>query len=79
MMDAITAPRLHCSLDGEVALEASRMRSDVPARLERLGYRIREMEPFAFYLGCVQAVQRQAHHLVGVADLRRDGAAGGPG
>ena len=76
-MDAITAPRLHCSHDGKVSLEASRMRSDIPGALERRGFTVKEVEPFSFYLGCVQAVMRERDGLVGVADLRRDGAAAG--
>ncbi|MCK5941869.1 MAG: gamma-glutamyltransferase [Planctomycetes bacterium] len=77
LMDAISAPRLHTSLTGQVSLEASRMRSDIPGLLERRGYKVREVEPFSFYLGCVQAVARERDGLVGVADLRRDGAAVG--
>lgn len=79
LMDAVSAPRLHCSIDGEVRLEASRMRSDIPAALRKRGYKVKAMEPFAFYMGCVQAVMREGRTLVGVADLRRDGAAAGPG
>tara|TARA_R110002094_G_scaffold149604_1_gene138183 strand:+ start:166 stop:1725 length:1560 start_codon:yes stop_codon:yes gene_type:complete len=77
LMDAITAPRLHCGLDGKVTLEASRMRSDIPGALKRRGFTVKEVEPFSFYLGCVQAVMRERDGLVGVADLRRDGAASG--
>lgn len=75
LMDAITAPRLHCSVDGKVTLEASRMRSDLPALLKRRGFEVKEVEPFSFYLGCVQAVMRERNGLLGVADVRRDGAA----
>ncbi|MFT4512233.1 MAG: gamma-glutamyltranspeptidase/glutathione hydrolase [Planctomycetota bacterium] len=77
LMDAITAPRMHTSLDGKVTLEASRMRSDLPAALTRRGFTVNEVEPFSFYLGCVQACMRERDGLVGVADLRRDGAAVG--
>ena len=77
LMDAISAPRLHTSLTGQVTLEASRMRSDIPAALRKRGFGVREVEPFSFYLGCVQAVARERDGLVGVADLRRDGAAVG--
>jgi len=77
LMDAITAPRMHASLEGRVTLEASRMRSDIPAALRRRGFETKEVEPFSFYLGCVQAVMRDRDRLVGVADLRRDGAAVG--
>ena len=54
------------------------MRSDIPAALERLGFTIDVREPYSFYLGCVQLAMRQGDKFIGVADPRRDGAAGGP-
>jgi len=76
--DAVAAPRMHCSLDGKVSLEASCMRSDIPDTLERHGFTIDVRDPLSFYLGCVQLVQREGDEFIGVADPRRDGAAGGP-
>lgn len=76
--DAVAAPRLHCALNGTVSLEASRMRSDIPKMLSERGFVIRERDPYSFYLGCVQLVMRERGTFVGVADPRRDGAAGGP-
>ena len=32
---------------------------------------------YSFYIGCVQLVMRDKRGLIGVADPRRDGAAGG--
>jgi len=75
---AVDAPRLHCSLDGVVSLEASRMRSDIPEALQRAGFEVRRRDPYSFYLGCVQLALQNADGIVGVADPRRDGAAGGP-
>ena len=72
------APRLHCSLGGKVSLEASRMRSDLPGALERRRYQLDVRDPYSFYLGCVQLVMRDRKTFIGVADPRRDGAAGGP-
>lgn len=77
-MDAVSAPRLFCSLKGVVSLEASRFRDDLPRRLEKLGFTVDRREAFSFYLGCVQLVARGRREFTGVADLRRDGAAGGP-
>ncbi len=77
-LDAVTAPRLFCSLSGRVSLEASRMRDDLPRAFERRGFTVDVREPFSFYLGCVQLVVRDRRELIGVADPRRDGAAGGP-
>jgi gamma-glutamyltranspeptidase/glutathione hydrolase len=75
---AVEAPRLHCSLAGKVSLEATRMRSDVVQALRRSGYEIDVRDPYSFYMGCVQLVMSEGDGLVGVADPRRDGAAGGP-
>ncbi len=77
-MDAVTAPRLHCSTKGRVSLEATRFRSDIPDALRARGYTVDEREPFSFYLGCVQLVLREGKEFTAVADLRRDGAAGVP-
>ena len=77
-LESVDAPRLHCSPEGVVSLEASRMRSDIPAVLERHGFTIDVREPYSFYLGCVQLAMRQGDKFIGVADPRRDGAAGGP-
>jgi gamma-glutamyltranspeptidase/glutathione hydrolase len=77
--DAVVAPRMHCSIEGKVSLEASRMRSDIPAALERHGFDVDVRDPYSFYLGCVQLViNGKRGTFIGVADPRRDGAAGGP-
>jgi gamma-glutamyltranspeptidase/glutathione hydrolase len=75
---AVEAPRLHCSLQGKVSLELTRMRSDIPAALARHGYKIDRCDPYSFYMGCVQLVAREGDEFIGVADPRRDGSAGGP-
>ncbi len=75
---AVDAPRLHCSLKGVVSLESTRMRSDIPLMLKRRGFELDERDPYSFYLGCVQMVLREGEELIGVADPRRDGSAGGP-
>ena len=78
LYEAVEAPRLHCSLDGQVSLEAERMHPGVPEALERAGYKVKARDPYAFYMGCVQAVMREDGRFHGAADPRRDGAAGGP-
>ncbi|MDX1389081.1 MAG: gamma-glutamyltransferase, partial [Acidobacteriota bacterium] len=75
---AVDAPRLHCSLKGKVSLEATRMRDDIPATLERHGFEIDLRDPYSFYLGCVQIVLQEKGEFIGVADPRRDGSASGP-
>ncbi|MHC4235398.1 MAG: gamma-glutamyltransferase family protein, partial [Planctomycetota bacterium] len=75
---AVDAPRLHCSLKGKVSAETTRMRNDIPRALQRSGFEIEIRDPYSFFLGCVQLVVRRGDELVGVADPRRDGSAGGP-
>ncbi|MBU0517148.1 MAG: gamma-glutamyltransferase [Proteobacteria bacterium] len=77
-LEAVVAPRLHCSIDGEVSLEAARMDPAISRALIERGYRVNKREPFSFFLGCVQLVLRQDEGFIGVADPRRDGVAGGP-
>jgi gamma-glutamyltranspeptidase/glutathione hydrolase len=78
LYEAVEAPRLHCSLQGTVSIESGRMHPDVPDALEKAGYKVTVRDPYAFYMGCVQAVMREGSHFHGAADPRRDGAAGGP-
>ena len=77
---AVEAPRIHCSLDGKVSLEAARIRNDVPGVLRKHGFEVVPREPYSFYMGCVQMVVRdhRSGELIGIADPRRDGAAAGP-
>ncbi|MDF1543675.1 MAG: gamma-glutamyltransferase family protein [bacterium] len=77
-LDSVESPRFYCSVGGKVSLEASRMRSDIPEELERQGFEIDPRDPYSFYMGCVQLAMREPEEFVGVADPRRDGAAGGP-
>ena len=76
--EAVALPRLHCSIEGKVSLEASRFRDDLPEQLMQRGFEIDQRDPFSFYLGCVQLVLRERDGFTGVADPRRDGSAGGP-
>ncbi len=76
--EAVAAPRLHCSLDGKVSLEAARFRDDIPLALAGHGFEVDRRDPFSFYLGCVQLVLRDRDGFIGVADPRRDGSAAGP-
>jgi gamma-glutamyltranspeptidase/glutathione hydrolase len=76
--DAVAGPRIHCRLNGEVSLEAARMRDDIPPALKRRGFTVRVRDPYSFYLGCVQLVTYEDRAFIGVADPRRDGSAAGP-
>ncbi len=75
--DAVAAPRLHASITGEVSLEATRMRDDIPRVLQQYGFQVKRRDPYSFYLGCVQLVLVDGKTLIGVADPRRDGSAAG--
>ena len=76
--DSVARPRMHCSIQGEVSLEATCMRSDIPPALERRGFTVNVRDPYSFYLGCVQLVLNDGKTFIGVADPRRDGSAAGP-
>jgi gamma-glutamyltranspeptidase/glutathione hydrolase len=76
--DAVASPRLHCTYDGKVSIEAAYMRDDIPKLLESRGFQINIRKPMSFYLGCVQMVISEKGDFIGVADPRRDGSAGGP-
>ena len=75
---AVDAPRIHCSLEGVVSAEASRIPTDVLEALVGAGFELNRREPYSFYMGCVQMVMADGERFVGVADPRRDGAAAGP-
>jgi gamma-glutamyltranspeptidase/glutathione hydrolase len=76
--DAVEAPRLHCSAEGRVSLEAPRFRDDVERALRAHDFEIDAREDYSFYMGCVALVQRERNGFSGVADPRRDGSAQGP-
>jgi gamma-glutamyltranspeptidase/glutathione hydrolase len=76
---AMKAPRLHCSLGGRISLEADRFSPGLLEFLKKKGYRVDTREPFAFYLGCIQAVLKRhtGKGFQGIADVRREGTAKG--
>jgi gamma-glutamyltranspeptidase/glutathione hydrolase len=80
MEKAMKAPRMHCSLGGRISLEADRFSPGLVEFLKKKGYRIDAREPFAFYLGCIQAVLKRhtGKGFQGIADVRREGTAEGP-
>ncbi len=76
--EAVAAPRLHCTPQRLLLIEADRF---PPACLDALldrGFLIEVLEPFAFKVGGLQLVVREGEAFRGVADPRRDGAAAGP-
>lgn len=77
--EAMRAPRLHCSLGGRVSLEADRFPEELITIFQQNGYRIDRREPYSFYLGAIHAVLKKhdGSGFQGVAEVRRDGTAGG--
>ncbi|MBC2700729.1 MAG: gamma-glutamyltransferase [ANME-2 cluster archaeon] len=77
--EAMRAPRLHCSLGGRISLEAERFPEELITFFEQKGYRIDKREAFSFYLGAIHAVMKKHDDtgFQGVAEIRRDGTAGG--
>jgi len=77
---AMDAPRFHCSIGGKLSLEIDRFPPEVTAYLKEMGYRLIPREPYAFYHGAIHAVMKcqTRPEFLGAAEVRRDGAAGGP-
>jgi gamma-glutamyltranspeptidase/glutathione hydrolase len=76
--DAVHAPRLHCTPEQHVLWEEERFPKGFRDTLLRQGFTVEAMEPYSFKMGGLQLVVRQDGHYVGVAEPRRDGAAGSP-
>jgi gamma-glutamyltranspeptidase/glutathione hydrolase len=77
---AVDEPRFHCSIGGRLSYEQGRIADEVVTYLDSLGYTMVARDPYAFYLGCIQAVLKRqtGPGFQGVADPRRDGTAAGP-
>jgi gamma-glutamyltranspeptidase/glutathione hydrolase len=76
--ESISAPRVHCTIDGKVAVEGgAKGRPETVKALKAAGFQIDPRERYSFYLGCVQMVVRDGSLFLGVADPRRDGSAAG--
>lgn len=79
IFEAIKEPRMHCTSEGCVNLEAERFHPDVLSYLADRGYKIEKREPWSFYHGAVHAVLRSqtGKGFQGAAEIRRDGTAEG--
>ena len=75
---SVLAPRLHCTPEGLVLLEADRFPAENVEALAAQGYQIQRLDAFSFKVGGLQLIVKQGESLCGVAEPRRDGAAGGP-
>lgn len=75
--EAVAAPRLHATPDGELLIEWGRFPDETRKRLAGR-YSVTKTDDYAFLFGGLQLVARREGLLVGVAEPRRDGAAAGP-
>lgn len=76
--NAVSAPRFYISSKKTAYLEPRGLDDGFAEMLKQANCEIRELEPFSFFLGSVQMVVSREGELIGVADPRRDGTAGGP-
>jgi gamma-glutamyltranspeptidase/glutathione hydrolase len=72
---AVHGPRLHCSPEGEVLLEAERFSTACKDALQAAGLRLNDLGPYAFKAGGIQLVSHTGDRITGAADPRRDGSA----
>jgi gamma-glutamyltranspeptidase/glutathione hydrolase len=76
--DAVHAPRLHCTPEGVVRLEADRFPRAALAALDRNGFRLEPLDSYSFQAGGLHLIVREGGIAYGVAEPRRDGAASRP-
>ncbi|MFC1561950.1 gamma-glutamyltransferase family protein [candidate division KSB1 bacterium] len=79
MSDAMLDPRLHCSTNGTIHVEAERFDPVIIKYLDEIGYTIEKREAYSFYLGAVHAVLKckTSEGFQAVAETRRDGTSAG--
>jgi gamma-glutamyltranspeptidase len=75
---SVAAPRLHCTPEGQVFLEADRFSEKALHALKEQGFELNYYDPWSFKVGGLQLAVYDGELLHGVADPRRDGAAAGP-
>lgn len=76
--ESVHAPRLHCTPERKVLWEEERFPRGFRETLLGRGFAVQAMKPYSFKMGGLQLAVRQDGQSVGVADPRRDGAAGVP-
>ncbi|MCE2498037.1 MAG: gamma-glutamyltransferase [Nitrosopumilaceae archaeon] len=72
-------PRFHCTIGGTISVEEGGFDGTVRQYLEEIGYKVTDRERFSFYHGAIHAAMRLQTRagFQGVAEVRRDGTAGG--
>jgi gamma-glutamyltranspeptidase/glutathione hydrolase len=73
--EAVYAPRLHCTPESLVRLEAERFSPKVLDEFTKNGFTYEAVGPYSFAVGGLQLAVWQDGVMHGVADPRRDGAA----
>jgi len=76
--DAVHAPRLHCTPDKHVLWEEERFPRGFRDALLEHGFTVEALDPYSFKMGGLQLAVRRDGQSIGVAEPRRDGAAGSP-
>jgi gamma-glutamyltranspeptidase/glutathione hydrolase len=76
--EAVHAPRLHCTPEGLVRLEAERFSPEVIDELTKHRFTCETLGPYSFATGGLQLGVWQGGVIDGVVDPRRDGAALSP-
>ncbi len=78
--ESMKKPRIHCSIGGKISIEEGFANNELLPYLQKLGYKTDLKERYSFYHGAIHAVlKRQTGEggFQGVAEIRRDGTAGG--
>ena len=75
----IKLTRFHCTIGGTISVEEGGFDGTVRQYLGEMGYKITDRERFSFYHGAIHAAMRLQTRagFQGVAEIRRDGTAGG--
>lgn len=73
--EAVHGPRLHCSPEGMVMIEADRFAKQTIDALAEEGFQIMKMKPYEFSMGGLQLLVRMGTTYTGVTEPRRDGMA----
>ena len=76
--EAVHAPRLHCTPDGLVQIEAERFSPASLDALETAGFTLQKLDAYSFSMGGLQLLVRENGLWHGVGEPRRDAAAVGP-
>ncbi|UCH93069.1 MAG: gamma-glutamyltransferase, partial [Candidatus Aminicenantes bacterium] len=72
---AVAGPRLHCTPEKDVLIEAERFSGKALQALEQQGFHLEPQDPWGFTFGGLHLLLFDGKRMCGVAEPRRDGAA----